>query len=75
MGDKVDALSFIVHKSFATNVGELIVDKLKKENHPSSNSLVPIHGCRRKVVAHADIRGLRKNVLAKCYGVGISNTT
>ena len=55
-GEIVDALSCIVHREFAYPRGRAICEKLKNG----------------KIVARADIKSLRKNVLAKCYGGDIS---
>ena len=71
-GEPVDALALIVHKDNSYYKGQKLVSKLK-DLIPRQLFVVPIQASiGKKIISRADVKALRKDVLAKCYGGDIS---
>src|SRR5918999_1767907 len=71
-GDTVDALSMVVHKDKAYGAGRALTERLQKQIPRQQFEVAIQASIGSKIIARESVKPVRKDVIAKCYGVDIS---
>ncbi len=71
-GDKVDALSMIVHSDKAYGAGRGLADRLRKQIPRQQFEVAIQAAVGSKIIARESVKPMRKDVIAKCYGGDVS---
>ena len=71
-GDKVDALSTIIHRSVSAARGRDLCERMQDVIHRQMFDIAIQAAIGAKIIARTTVKALRKNVIAKCYGGDVS---